>query len=117
MRALQAGANLKQAARLEGPIVPLEGGEKLEFVKRKDAFEAWLKADSQWEKEVKMKKKASERFNKQDEAAQLFQVRWYFDESIEAQLASAGAFLLGPCYADTRGIPMLTQSTLKHTIP
>ncbi|CAM9334472.1 unnamed protein product [Ectocarpus sp. 12 AP-2014] len=71
MDALREGAEPQKAVRLDGPLAPVEGREKREFVTREEAFEAWWGADGESVAELKGKGPDSQQL-KQD-SNRLFQ--------------------------------------------
>ncbi|CBJ26246.1 LRR-GTPase of the ROCO family, incomplete sequence [Ectocarpus siliculosus] len=88
MDALREGADPQKAVRLDGPLAPVEGREKREFVTREAAFEAWWGVDGESVAELKAKGPDSQQL-KQD-SSRLFQAALKLRQMGGSVLAACG---------------------------
>ncbi|CAM9405323.1 unnamed protein product [Ectocarpus fasciculatus] len=71
MDALREGADPEKAVRLDGPLAPVQGRDKHDFVTREAALEAWWRADGESVAELKAKDPDSQTLNQ--DSSRLFQ--------------------------------------------
>ncbi|CAB1120871.1 unnamed protein product [Ectocarpus sp. CCAP 1310/34] len=88
MDALREGADPQKAVRLDGPLAPVEGREKREFVTREEAFEAWWGADGESVAELKAKGPDSQHLNQ--DSQRLFQAALKLRQMGGSVLAACG---------------------------
>ncbi|CAM9528387.1 unnamed protein product [Ectocarpus fasciculatus] len=88
MDALRDGADPEKAVRLDGPLAPVQGRDKHEFVTREAAFEAWWRADGESVAELKAKGPDSQKLDQ--DSSRLFQAALKLRQMGGSVLAACG---------------------------